>query len=200
MTYEQLADFIENRMRMSHVYQPVMLMTLLSAAGGRGSTTEIARSILAHDQSQVEYYEDVTKNMVGRVLRGHSIVEKKDDGYYLIGYEDLDDEQIEHLIELCEAKLDEYKTKRGKRIWQHRKASAGYISGTLRYEVLKRARFHCELCGVSADARALEVDHIVPHNRGGTDGQGQLAGPLLPVQRDEARQGRHGLPQGGRIL
>ncbi len=147
MIYEQLADFVQNRMRMSHVYQPVMLMTLLRATGGKQSTMEIARFILAHDESQVEYYEDVTKNMVGRVLRGHGIVEKKDDGYSLIGYENLDDEQVEHLIELCEAKLDEYKTKRGKRIWQHRKASAGYVSGTLRYEVLKRARFRCELCG-----------------------------------------------------
>ena len=49
------------------------------------------------------------------------------------------------------------------------KASAGYVSGTLRYEVLKLARFRCELCGVSADARALEVDHIVPRSRGGND-------------------------------
>jgi hypothetical protein len=30
-----------------------------------------------------------------------------------------------------------------------------YLSGTLRFEVLKRARFWCELCGVSADERAL---------------------------------------------
>jgi ATP adenylyltransferase len=60
-------------------------------------------------------------------------------------------------------------SERGKRIWQHRTASSGYISGTLRYEVLKRARFRCELCGVSADVRALEVDHIVPRNKGGTD-------------------------------
>ena len=47
MTYEQLVDLLQNRMRMSHVYQPVMLMTLLQQ-GGRCSTTEIARSILAH--------------------------------------------------------------------------------------------------------------------------------------------------------
>ena len=129
MTYERLADFVQNRMRMSHVYQPVTLMTLLRQSG-RCSTTQIARSILAHDQSQVEYYEDVTKNMVGRVLRSHGIVEKENDGYCLIGYEDLGDEQVEHLIERCEAKLDEYNTKRGNRIWQQRKASAGYISGT----------------------------------------------------------------------
>ena len=75
MSYEQLVDFAQNRMRMSHVYQPVMLMTLLQD-GGRSSTKEIARPILAHDESQVEYYEGVTKNMVGPALRGHGIVEK----------------------------------------------------------------------------------------------------------------------------
>src|ERR687898_613638 len=168
MNYKQLVDFVQNRMRMSHVYQPVMLMTLLRG-GGRASTGEIAKSILAHDESQVEYYEKVTKNMVGRVLRNHDIVEKDGDDYALFGYEDLDDEQIESLLELCESKLEEYKERRGRRIWQHRRMSAGYVSGTLRYEVLKRARFRCELCGVSADVRALEVDHVVPRSRGGTD-------------------------------
>jgi ATP adenylyltransferase len=68
MTYEQLLDFVQNRMRMSHVYQPVMLIALLQG-GGRRSTTEIAKSILVHDESQVEYYEKVTNNMVGRILR-----------------------------------------------------------------------------------------------------------------------------------
>lgn len=47
--------------------------------------------------------------------------------------------------------------------------SEGYISGTIRYEVLKRAKFRCELCGVSAEIKALEVDHIVPRNKGGSD-------------------------------
>ena len=168
MTYERLADFVQNRMRMSHVYQPVMLMALLQG-GGRRSTTDIARSILAHDESQVEYYEKVTNNMVGRVLRSHGIVEKEGGEYSLVGYEGLNQEQVERLVELCQSKLEEYKERRGRRIWQHRRVSSGYVSGTLRYEVLKRARFRCELCGVSADVRALEVDHIVPRNRGGTD-------------------------------
>jgi diadenosine tetraphosphate (Ap4A) HIT family hydrolase len=168
MTYEQLLDFVQNRMRMSHVYQPVMLMTLFRG-GGSSSISKIARSILTHDESQIEYYENVTKNMVGRVLRNHGIVEKRDSEYSLVGYEDLNEDQVEYLIELCESKLVEYKERRGKRIWQHRKVSAGYVSGTLRYEVLRRARFRCELCGVSADVRTLEVDHIIPRNKGGTD-------------------------------
>jgi ATP adenylyltransferase len=168
MIYERLTDFVQNRMRMSHVYQPVMLITLLRG-GGRSLVRDLARSILAHDESQVEYYENVTKNMVGRVLRNHGIVEREASVYSLVGYEDLDEAQIQALIELCEAKLDEYKARRGKCIWQHRRVSAGYLSGTLRYEVLKGARFRCALCGVSTDERALEVDHIVPRSRGGTD-------------------------------
>jgi diadenosine tetraphosphate (Ap4A) HIT family hydrolase len=43
------------------------------------------------------------------------------------------------------------------------------VSGELRYAVLKRAGFHCELCGVPADERALEVEHILPKQHGGSD-------------------------------
>lgn len=168
MTYEQFVDFVQNRMRMSHVYQPVMLLALLRG-GGRSSTTDIARSILAHDESQIEYYEDVTKNMVGRVLGNHGIAEKVGGGYALVGFDNLEAEQIEHLIGLCESKLNDYKARRGRQIWRHRRVSAGYVSGTLKYEVLKHARFRCELCGISAEVRALEVDHIVPRARGGKD-------------------------------
>jgi hypothetical protein len=88
MTFEELADFIEHRMRMSHVYQPVMIRALLEG-GGRATVEEIARAILAHDESQVEYYAAVTNNMVGRVLRNHGIAEKQGRAYVLPGYADL---------------------------------------------------------------------------------------------------------------
>jgi len=39
----------------------------------------------------------------------------------------------------------------------------------VRFEVLKAAGHKCALCGVSADLKALEVDHILPKNHGGTD-------------------------------
>jgi ATP adenylyltransferase len=50
-SYEQLADFVENRMRMSHVYQPVMLMTLLREDCKR-STEELTKAILAHGAAE----------------------------------------------------------------------------------------------------------------------------------------------------
>ena len=168
MRYRELANFIEKRMLMAHIYQPVMLMTLLKNKG-TSSSTEIAKAILEYDLSQIEYYTQIVKNMVGKVLRKHGIVERNSQTYTLNDFDKLDHEQIDHLIHLCELRLGNYIKKRGMAIWEHRKTSAGYISGTLRYEVLKRAGFHCELCGVAADIRALEVDHINPRNFGGTD-------------------------------
>ena len=168
MKYPELKDFILKRMRMAHIYQPVMLLTLLQAKG-ECSEEEIARSILAHDQSQIEYYQKITRDMVGRVLRSHKIVEREGKTYRLNDFESLTQDEIRALLTLCEQKLAEYLEKRGEFIWQHRRKSTGYISGTLKYEVLKRARFRCELCGVSADVMALEVDHIIPRNKGGSD-------------------------------
>jgi ATP adenylyltransferase len=168
MDYEQIKDFIQNRMRMSHVYQPVMLATILEH-DGKCSTTDIARAILDRDQSQIEYYENIVGNMVGQVLRRHGIVKKEGRDYLLDVDKKLSPEQIASLAGLCESKIDEYTTKRGERIWQHRKLASGDISGSIKYIVLKNAHFHCELCGVSADMRALEVDHILLRNHGGTD-------------------------------
>ena len=49
MTYERLADFVQNRMRISHIYQPVMLMALLR----EGSThIEVARATLEQEGGQ----------------------------------------------------------------------------------------------------------------------------------------------------
>ena len=168
-TYKQLENFIRDEMRMSHIYQPVMLMKLLESSG-KAKITDIAKSLLSHDQSQIEYYEQITKNMVGRVLsKNRGLTERIDDEYRLKGYEELSGDEIGDLVCLCQGKITDYITRRGRRIWEHRVKSEGYISGTSRYEVLKRAKFRCELCGISADEKALEVDHIVPRNHGGTD-------------------------------
>lgn len=173
MNFDQLKSFIDKSMRMSHVYQPVMLMTLL-AKGVRGSVRDIATAILVHAESQIEYYEQITKEMVGRVLRKRGVVGKDGRTFELLDFDRLAPEQVAALIEFCQQKLAEFKERRGPKIWQQRKLSEGYVSGTIRYEILKRAKFRCELCGVSAEIKALEVDHIVPRNKGGTDDESNL--------------------------
>ena len=162
-----LSDFIKHKMRMSHIYQPVMLMELLKRRGN-ASRREIASALLQRDESQLEYYERIVTNMVGRVLINRKIVSKERDLYSLNGFDELTASQIEHLVGLCDDKLIAYLEKRHDP-WSHRKQSTGYIPGNKRYEVLKSAHFRCELCGISADIKALEVDHIVPRNKGGSD-------------------------------
>ena len=65
-TYERLREYIAKRMRMSHVYQPLMLMELL----GRRSPApaqDVARRILGEDVTQIDDYTERVKRMVGKV-------------------------------------------------------------------------------------------------------------------------------------
>ncbi|MDC1240817.1 HIT domain-containing protein [Litorivicinus sp.] len=154
---------------MSHVYQPVMLKSLLENRG-RATKTRIAKALLEQDRSQLEYYETITSNMVGRVLtKNRGITEKNGDEYHLIGFEELSKEEISELASICESKIDDYLEKRGDAPWVHRKKSSGIISGSVRHKVLVQAKYRCLACGISAEQKALEVDHILPRNHGGSD-------------------------------
>lgn len=172
--FTSLEHFIRHEMRMSHIYQPVMLLELLTSKGS-ASINQIARALLSHDASQMEYYEQITKNMVGKVLtKNRQITEREADGFRLRNFETLTSNEVSALVALCQTKIAEYVGKRGEAIWAHRRKSSGYVPGTARYEILKRAKFRCELCGISADEKALEVDHILPRNLGGSDEEHNL--------------------------
>lgn len=169
MNFKKLKQFLTKDMRMSHVYQPVMIRNLLKNKG-KADSAKIAKDLLAYDVSQVEYYQLITKNMVGKVLTNNrGITDKDGDVYQLNGFENLSLEEQKELISICEEKIDAYIEKRGKNIWQHRRVSSRAIPGSVRYEVLKRAKGRCELCGISKDVKSLEVDHIIPRSKQGKD-------------------------------
>jgi len=46
-------------MRMSHLYQPLMLKVLIEG-NGFASLRDIASRFLAYDESQIEYYAEIT--------------------------------------------------------------------------------------------------------------------------------------------
>ena len=74
MTCDELVDFIEHRMTMSHVYQPVLIRSLVDA-GGKATLRQLAQAFLVQDESQLLYYEDRIKKMPFPVLRKHGVVE-----------------------------------------------------------------------------------------------------------------------------
>ena len=133
MTYsvKQLREFISKKMTMQHIYQPVMLRTLIRK-GGAATTREIAAAFLAKDESQLEYYETITKRMPGKVLASHGVVEKTADGYrLLVDVSDLKKEQREELLRLCDQRETAYLERRGGALYDHRRAALGYIPGSL---------------------------------------------------------------------
>jgi ATP adenylyltransferase len=138
-TYQQLLEFITDKrqMRMSHIYQPVMLMTLLQNQG-KASTDQIAKEFLIRDQSQIEYYSQITNAMPGRVLgKNHGLVEKARGEYLLNGFDSLTPAQIDELVNVCQVRLDEYLEQRGQRIFNHRRKSAGYIPGCAPQKIMQ---------------------------------------------------------------
>ena len=49
------------------------------------------------------------------------------------------------------------------------KSQRSPISSKLRFEVLRRDKFVCQYCGACGPNVELEVDHVIPVSRGGTD-------------------------------
>ena len=167
MTYQELKHFISEKMSLSHVYQPVMLKTLLCNEG-KATNEVIAENILSRDPSQLEYYVDRVKNMVGKVLTNDNDVTKHVDGGSNSQVSRISADEVE-LIRLCDERLEAYESRRQGKQWDHRRRNRKIVSGTVRHEVLKRAMTRCELCGISMEKKSLEVDHIVPKSLGGAD-------------------------------
>ena len=165
MNFSELRDFL-HKMKMQHVYQPVMIKSLIQS-NGKATPEKIAKAFLAKDQSQIDYYTEITKVMPGKVLRKHKIVDFQN-GSFTLNLTKMSEEQKAELIKICDEKILEYENKVGvKKIWKHRARDSRIISGSIRYRVLTRAKHRCELCGISGEEKALDIDHIVPINKGG---------------------------------
>lgn len=167
--YDRLRIFLTQAMSMSHVYQPLMIRTIL-AGGGAATRRQIASAFLAADLSQLEYYEQITKGYPTQTLKRHGIVDHQRGIYRLFPEgQQLNEWERASLIAMCDAKVAEYIAHRQNAIWRHRAQNFDPVPGTLRYEIIKRARGRCEACGVSNQERALQVDHIVPRTKGGSN-------------------------------
>lgn len=167
MTFDQLIDFLTNKMRMSHIYQPLLIRSLVDA-GGSATLRQLAQVFLSQDESQLAYYEKRIKEMPVKVLRSHDII-TKDGELISLNISRLTLEQKAQIRGVCEQKIQEYVHKRGLSIWDHRMLEADPVSDSVRYEVLKAGGGRCALCGCTKNERPLDVDHIIPRSRGGSN-------------------------------
>ena len=142
----------------------------LIKGNGKASGSNIAKSFLSYDETQIDYYKKITTLMPFKYLSKHlNEIKKSKDNYSFEDF-DLEESQKDELIKICSSKLESYIKKRGiKKIFGHRTLASGVISGSVRYKVLLRAKNRCESCGISNKEKALEVDHIIPRTKGGKD-------------------------------
>ena len=169
MSFRLLKNYIQNKMKMSHIYQPVMIKSLINN-NGRNNSKNIAKEILSYDPWAIKYYDDIVKLMPGKVLtKNLEIINRDKNFYFLREFNSLSITEKNELIRLCDDKINNFLKTRGQKTFQHRSKSSGIIPSSVRWQVLERAKTRCEACGVSNDIKALEVDHILPKSLGGKD-------------------------------
>jgi hypothetical protein len=69
-TYKLLKNYISKKMSMSHIYQPLMLIELIKG-NGKVTGTNIAKSFLSYDETQIDYYKRITTLMPFKYLSKH---------------------------------------------------------------------------------------------------------------------------------
>lgn len=165
MNFETLKQFVTEKMKMTEVYQPLVIRTLIEN-GGSASTRQLALAALPYDTSQIEYYEQIMKRWPKITLKKHDVISYQRGKFALNADVSLLSEyQKTELTSLCTQKIQEFLD--AKVTQQQKTKIPSHISGLVRYEVLKRAKGRCVLCGVTKEERALDVDHIVPRSLGG---------------------------------
>ncbi|MGD0153413.1 MAG: HNH endonuclease [Thermacetogeniaceae bacterium] len=165
MTFEELVDFIENKMKMSHVYQPLLIKSLVEA-GGTATVRQLATAFLTQDESQLLYYEKRIKEMPIKVLSRHEIIKRQGDLVSLTTNTLTFVERAKIKMH-CEQRLQEYVQKRGLSLWDYRLSEDDPVPDSLRFQALKASGGRCALCGATKEERPLDVDHIIPRSRGG---------------------------------
>jgi diadenosine tetraphosphate (Ap4A) HIT family hydrolase len=165
MNFKDLIDFLENRMSMSHIYQPLLIKSLIEA-GGKATIRQLAYSFLSQDESQLLYYDNRIKQMPLRVLSKHGVV-SKDGELISLNTVRLTLEQKAQVKMICEKKIQEFVAKRGLSIWDYRLLDRDPVPDSLYYRVLKESGGRCALCGATKKERPLQVDHIKPRSKGG---------------------------------
>ncbi len=165
MTFDDLKTFLESKMRMSHIYQP-LLIKLLVDSDGSATVRQLALQFLGYDESQVRYYEKTLINMPIKVLSKHDVIER-DKNLVTLNIAKLSFVQKAELKKICEQKIQEYIQKRGLSVWDYRLIDSEPIPDSLRYIVLRDGKSRCALCGATKNERVLDVDHIIPRSLGG---------------------------------
>ena len=73
LDYEGMAEFLRHTMKMTAVYQPILVRTLIES-GGEATDRDVARAFLGEDKRQLDYYVRIARRWPRQVLEDHGVV------------------------------------------------------------------------------------------------------------------------------
>lgn len=168
--FEELKTYLESKsgLRMAHIYKPAMLLKVLRQGGG-AAKEDIAKEFVLRDQRQIDFYRNKTvKQMPGDrlVKAGLLSYDKNTEAYSLAGViARLNDKEQEEVELILEQRIADYLEMRN----PFSNSNLDAVSGSIRFRVLEKAKKRCELCGASSSVTQIDVDHIVPRSKGGSN-------------------------------
>lgn len=118
MTLDALLQFLRHEIRMSHIYQPLLVRTLLDN-GGYCTRRQLALALLMHDESQIEYYEKRLRDMPLPVLKRRGVISESD-GIVRLEVDKLSLQDRASIRLECDSLIQKFIAQRGIRIWDHR--------------------------------------------------------------------------------
>lgn len=156
-----LKEFLLIKMKMSGIYQPLIIKHLLQG-NGKASLKEIAQDLATNDQDIIDDFIERLKIHPRTVLKKHGVATISGNEYVLSM--ELGDSK-EALIKLCDDRIRQFLE------------TGGTVSGKPAGWGLKRIflitqKPFCELCGARPSQNAqvvLDIDHIKPSSKGGSD-------------------------------
>lgn len=73
------------------------------------------------------------------------------------------------------------------------KVKRSLISASVRHDLLVKAKFRCQYCGVTASQARLEIDHKIPVSKGGTNVVSNLQVLCMRCNRGKAAKYKKGV-------
>ena len=175
-----ILNFLKNQMRMTGVYQPVIVKQLL-LHGGECTVNELANSLTKYDAGVIEYYEKIVMRYPKQTLTKHGVVEyDRSTKSFKLTEMPHNDAEIKQSVQICDEKINEW-------LQNRQMENDPDATPSLRYEILKKAKGKCELCGIPSSLAPLEVDHIVPRSTA-KNGKVKKGGKLIPLNSEENLQ------------
>jgi predicted house-cleaning noncanonical NTP pyrophosphatase (MazG superfamily) len=177
-----LLDFIKNKMRMSELYQPVIIKELLINKGV-SSKQNLAAKLASYDRSIIEYYAKVLMRWPKKTLTKHGIVKyNKTKKSFELTTQKLSANELNEAILVCDQAINAC-------LERHEQNKLNdSIKSSVRYDILKKANGKCELCGISKELSPIDIDHIIPQSTANKNGKVRKNGKLIPVHSTENLQ------------